>query len=77
MEVQFGGFQKAVFEVVEVEQHAVLVKLWLRVTLAEVQSFGTSYLHVGQLTYGVDQQFLFLHIVSAASLTPAVECSEE
>ena len=52
MEVQPRRFEKAVFEVIQVEEHAVSVELRLWITVAPVQSAGTSYLYVGKLAYG-------------------------
>ena len=56
VEGQVGRFQKAVFEVVEVEHGRALVKADRFETLAEVQSLSPTHLNVGQQAYGACKQ---------------------
>ena len=59
VEVEPCRFQEAVFEIVQVEEHAIGVKLWLRVAVVEVESPCSPYLYVWQFANGSDEQ-LFL-----------------
>ena len=72
MEVKSCGFQKAILEVVEVEENAVNIHLRLRIALGEIQSSGTTNLHIRQLADSLHEQFLLLKVISAASLTTAL-----
>ena len=46
VEVKLGGFQEAVLEIVQIEEHAVLIELRLRITVGEIQPTGTANLDV-------------------------------
>ena len=77
MEVDTGGFQVAVFEVVEVEHHARLVERRLRIAHGEIESSASLKLHAGQQTDGLAEQFFFRVAVVAASLTSGFDGVEE
>ena len=77
MEVEVGGLQETVLEIVEIEQHTVDIKLRLGMALAEVEPTGTTNLDMGQLTDGALQQFLLLHIIPATGRTAARQGIEE
>ena len=69
MEVKLCGFQETVFEIVQVKQHAIHIKLCLRITVGEVEPTGTTDLDVRQLADGLAQQLLLLQRITATSLT--------
>ena len=69
MEVDLGGFQETILEIVQVEEHTVLIELRLRITVREIKADGTTYLYVRQLTDSPAQQFLFFQRVSSSCLT--------
>ena len=71
VEVNLRSLQEAVLKVVQVEQHAVNIKLSLRIAIAEVESARAVHLHVRQLAYSALQQLLLLQRVSSASFTTA------
>ena len=77
MEVEFGGFQEAVLEVVQVEKHAVDIEFGLRITVGEVELAGTTYLNVRQFTDGAAQQLLLLQRITATGFAPATDGIEE
>ena len=77
VEINVGGLQKAILEVVEVEEHTVGIKLRLGIALCEIQSTSTANLHIGQLAYGADEQFFLLYIISPSCLATALERIEE
>ena len=77
VEVETRRLQEAILEVVEVEEHAVLVELGLRIAVLPVESARSAYLYVRQLTYGGFQQLLLVLVVSAASLASAAYGVEE
>ena len=77
VEVQSCGLQEAIFKVVQVEEHAVLVELRLRIATAPVQSAGATHLNVRQLANGLHQQSPFLLCVAASSLTSHAQGVEE
>ena len=52
VEVEVGGLEEAILEVVEVEEHAVLVEFGLRIAVLPVESARSTYLDVRQLAYG-------------------------
>ena len=58
VEVEVGGFEEAIFEIVEVEEHTVGVELRLGIAVGKVESTCSPYLYVGQLAYGSHQEFL-------------------
>ena len=77
MEVETRRLQEAILEVVEVEEHAVLVELGLRIAVLPVESARSTNLYVRQLAYCGFQQLLLVLVVSAASLASAAYCVEE
>ena len=77
MEVELRRFQETVFEVVQVKQHAIHIKLRLRITVGEVESTGTTDLDVRQLTDGLAQQVLLLQRISATGLTATAHGIEQ
>ena len=77
VEVDLGGFQEKVFEVVQVEEYAVDIELGLRIAVGVVESAGTSYLDVRQLADGTAQQLLLLEGVAPTSLASATDGIEE
>ena len=77
VEVEPRRFQEAILEVVEVEEHAVLVELGLRIAVLPVESACSAYLYVRQLAYCGFQQLLLALVVSAACLATATYCVEK
>ena len=77
VELQFCGFQKAVFEVVEVKEHIVLIEFRLWIAVVPVQADGPADLQVRQLAYCALQQFFLRQVVSPACLTSAADSLEE
>ena len=77
VEINVGGLQKAILEIVEVEEHTVGIKLRLGIALCEIQPTSTAYLHIGQLAYCFDEQFFLLYIISPSCLATALERIEE
>ena len=71
MELQFCGFQEAVFEVVEVKEHIVLVELRLGIAVVPVQADSSSDLQIRQLAYCALQEFFLSQVVSAPGFTSA------
>ena len=68
MEIEVGGFQEAILEIVEVEQHAVAVELGLRIAMGEVESHGSPYLQVREFADGFHEQVLLLHGISSSCI---------
>ena len=77
VEIDVGGLEETILEIVEVEEHTVGIKLRLGIALCEIQSTSTANLHIGQLAYGADEQFFLLHIISPSCLATALERIEE
>ena len=77
MEVDLCGLQETVLEVVQVEEHAVLIELRLRIAVGEVETSGTTDLDVRQLADGTLQQFLLLQGVSSTGLPTTSDSIEE
>ena len=77
VKVEFRRFEKAVFEVIEVEEHALLIEFRLRIAVVPVEPPCATHLYVGQLAYGGDKEFLLLVRVSSASLASAFKGVEE
>ena len=71
MEIELGSFQEAILKVIEVEEHAIHIKLSLRIAVGEVESTGTTELDIRQLTDRPAQQFLLLQRITTACLTTA------
>ena len=68
VEIELGGLEEAILEIVEVEQNAVHVELGLRVAVAEVEPAGAPYLYVGQLPDGAHEQLFLVDIVAPSGL---------
>ena len=77
VKIKLGGFQETVLEIVQVEEHTVLIELCLRITVGEVQSTCSTDLDVRQLTDGTLQQFLLLQRITATCLTTTTNGIEE
>ena len=77
VEVNLRSLQEAVFEVVQVEEHRVDVKLRLRVAVGEIEFAGPPNLHIRQLADGAFQQFLLSQSVTASSLASSTDSIEE
>ena len=77
VEVDIGGLEETILEVVEVEEHTVGIKLRLGIALCEIQPTSTAYLHIWQLAYCFDEQFFLLYIISPSCLATALERIEE
>ena len=73
MEIQLRRLQETVLEIVEVEEHAVRVKLRLRIAVTPIQPAGASYLQVGQFTDNPRQECLLSLVVSASRLTSSLD----
>ena len=71
MEINLCGLQETILEIVQVEEHAVHVKLRLRITIGEVQVSCSLNLDVRQFTDSTLQQLLFFQRISATSLPTA------
>ena len=77
MEVNLGGLQETVLEVVQIEEHAVLIELCLRIAVGEVEVSGTTDLDIRQFPDRTLQQFLLLQRVTASRLTTTTNGIEE
>ena len=77
MEVEFSSLQKAILEIVQVEEHTVHIEFRLRIAVGEVQSSCPMNLDIRQFTDGTLQQFLFLQRITASSLTSASDSIKE
>ena len=77
MEVELGGLEEAVFEIVQVEEHAVLVEGRLRIAGFPVHARGAVDLDGGQSADGALQQLLLLEIIASAGLAPAFDGVEQ
>ena len=77
VEIELRGLQETILEIVQVEEHAVLVELRLRIAIAPVQPTCATNLNVGQCTDGVHQQLFFALIITPTSLTSAANGIEE
>ena len=73
MKIEVGRLQEAILEIVEVEEHTVLIKGRLRVTVLPVKSTGSTHLDIGQLTYRTLEQFLFPLVITSSSLSSTAE----
>ena len=77
VEVELGGFQEAILEVVEVEEHGVDVESRLGIAVGEIKPAGTSHLDVGQFADGLLQQFLLGKRITASCLASATDGIEQ
>ena len=77
MEIEFCGFQKTILEIVQVEEHAVHVKLRLRITLREVKPARSANLYVGQLADSAYEQFALTYRIPPAGGTSRGQCVKE
>ena len=66
VEINLCCLEETVFEIVQVKQDIVCIKLRLRVADIPVHATGSSYLDIRKLSYGSSQQFLLLIIVTSA-----------
>ena len=69
VEVDFGRFQEAIFEIIEVEHHVLLVERRLRIAHAPVQTLGTEDLQARQKANRRFQKLDFGLVVLTTSLT--------
>ena len=77
VEVEFCSFEETVLEIVQVEEHTILIELSLRVAVREIKPSCSPYLDVGQLPDSTFQQFLLLQSISSASLSSTSDSIEE
>ena len=73
MEVEVCRFQKTILEVIEIEEHTVLVKLRLRITIAPVQPHSSLHLYSRQLSYGVHEQLLLFTGIASTGIPSCLE----
>ena len=66
-EIETGSFQKAIFEVIQVERNHSLVEFRLRIADREVQAIGAKELYFRQFSHSFTQQFTLLLGERAAS----------
>ena len=69
MKIKVGRFQKTILEIIQVEQHAVLIKFGLRITLLPFQSSCSPHLDIGQRPDGFHKQLFFILVISATGLS--------
>ena len=77
VEVEFGSFEKAIFEVVEVEEHAIYVELGLWIAYGPVEPAGSAHLDVGQLADDGCEKLFFVLIVPSSRLSSATQGFKE
>ena len=77
VEIEVCGFEETVFEIVEVEQHVLLIELRLGVTVLPFEPPCATYLEVGQLPDGLHQQLLFGEVVASTGITSSFQGIEE
>ena len=77
VEVETGGFQETVFEIVQVEENALFIEFRLWVAHGKIEVFCTLKLQGRQLANGAVQQFLLFRRVVAAGLAPLPDGVEE
>ena len=77
MEIEVGGLEKAVFEIVQIEQHTLCIKHRLRIAVTPIKSSGTPHLDIGQFAHDLLQQFFFPLIVSPSCFSAALDGLEE
>ena len=77
MEVKSRSLQEAILEVVQVEEHAVLVELRLRIAVRPFQATSTTHLYVGQFADGLGQQSPLFLIITSTRLTSTAQDIEE
>ena len=77
MEVNPCGLEEAVLEVIEVEEDVGLVERRLRITLVEVESPCSEYLHGRQGGNGLTEQLAFLVIVLPTGFASTLQRIEE
>jgi len=73
MKIDVCGLEKAIFEVVQVEEYTVFIKLGLRIALAPIHLVSATNLDVGQLANGAEKEFLLGHIVSSAGIAATLD----
>ena len=77
VEVNAGGLQIAILEVVQIEHHAHLVEGRLRIANGEVEVLRPLELQTRQQAHGLPKQVHLLRIVASAGLTPAFQGVEQ
>ena len=77
VEIKFGRLEETVLKIIQVEQHGVLVKLGLRITIGPVQSARATYLYVRKLANSIDKQLLLTLVVASAGLASAAYRTEQ
>ena len=77
MEVELGGLEEAILEVVQVEEHGVLVEGGLRIAVREVELAGSTQLDIGQLADRAFQEFLLGQRISASGFASTANGVEE
>ena len=77
VKIKLGGFQETVLEIIQVEEHTVLIELRLWITVREVKFTGATDLDVRQLTDGTLQQLLFLQGIAPSCLPSTFNGIEE
>ena len=77
VEIDAGGFEEAVLEVVEVEHDVRLVHLRLGIADGEVKVLSAENLQAWQQGDGAAQQFFLLLAVVSARLTSVLQGVEE
>ena len=76
LEVEAGGFQEAIFEVIQIPQDAAAVELGLRIAVGEIHPLGSGKLDGGQQAECLAQQ-LFLVFIEDAGLASFLNGVEE
>ncbi len=71
MKVEFGGFEEAVLEVIEVEEHTLFIELGLRIAHRPIEAARTAQLDVGELADGAHKELALGLGVASASLASA------
>ncbi len=69
VKIKLGGFQKTILEIVQVEKHAVHVKLRLRIALRKIEAARPANLYVGQLADSTDKQLALMQRIATAGCT--------
>ena len=77
VEIQIRRFQEAVLEIVEVEEHAILIEGGLRIAVFPLESAGSAHLDIGQLADGELEQLFLPLVIASASLTSAADSIKE
>ena len=73
MKIKSSGLQEAIFKVIEVEQHAFLIKFRLRITVVPVESTCAAHLEIGQFPNCRNKKLLLFLVVTATRFTPSAD----